>query len=165
MKQTNDQTPEQLAWTETLKGLRHSQLTQSRESWIEELTYGLRNLEVGDEEETRIEDMIEYQPESIRDHLQWTLDTLGYAAAYILYIQWIIIEPLKGISLGELQPAMLDWRLQWDHDDGDEITPQESKDYVDQYLHILSEFLIPVDRGQTGTLRYQIYRHLKPDAN
>lgn len=164
-----NQTDKQSTWPETLELLRKSQINQSREGWIEDLTYGLRNLEVSDDEETRIEDIIEYQPESIRDHLQWTLDTLGYTAAYILFLQWIIIEPLKGITLDELQPAMLEWRLEWNNMEPEDIHSesivQESKETVDIYLLILKELLEPVDRGQASHIRWAIYQHLQKTDN
>lgn len=161
MNQTNGLSP----WPETLRLLQENQANQSREGWIEDLTYGLRNLEVSDDEETRIEDIIEYQPESIRARLQWTLDTFGYTAAYQLFLRWIIIGPLKGITLDELQPAMLAWRLEWDRDDEDAITSQKTRDTVDHYLIILSELLEPIDRGQASNLRWQIYQHLNPQKD
>ena len=156
-----NQTDQQPAWEETLKQLRESQDNLSQEGWIDELAYGLRNLYVGDEEQMRIEGMIENQRTRIRDQLQWTFDLLGYDAAYILFIQWICLDPLKDLKLKDIRKGLLHWRCQWNLEyieDGDTWDPEVegtstplwgAKIEVQAYLDLLHEYMNVCDRGQS----------------
>jgi len=77
-----------------------------------DIIYGLRNLSVMDDEQTRIEDMLEDVPEDVRLFVSELIDAGEYARAYrVAIIAWA-----RGILTSEIEKAIPAWHKDFGSD-------------------------------------------------
>lgn len=109
-------------------------------SWTEsDIWYGLRNILVGDEEDTRIETEIPRLPEKIGKVVKVLVEVGEYDMAYRVAIKTEALRIFQKLNITKLEVSAERWVVRWSGEEGQELGAGEvtAKQLVILLLEIL----------------------------
>jgi len=120
---------------------------------LDDAWYGLRNLAIGDEEETRIGDMLDaIEPADLRARVAATLADATYDRYTVAY-QLAVWPLLASLSSDEVKAGIAAWVAAWDmsHNDTAEEEALERAELAESMFEIYGDLRAINNRSSDGS--------------